>query len=58
MEGSVELCEEEEVSCGVSTCVVEKKNLVYLVLFLFLACITRRDEAIIPGCYAAVAISY
>lgn len=54
----MELCEEEEVSCEVSTCVVEKKNLVYLVLFLFLACITRRDEAIIPGCYAAVAISY
>lgn len=40
MEGSVGLCEEEDGSCRVSTCVVERVSISCAVFFL--PCITRR----------------
>lgn len=49
MEGSVKFCEEEEVSCRVSTCVVER---ISISCAIFSAVHHKEDEAIMPGCYA------
>lgn len=54
MDGSVGLCEEEEGFCRVSTSVVERIPISFAV---FSAVHHKEDDAITPGCCAAVAIS-